>query len=50
MQTDDLLIEPVHLQKLRRKLEQKSRHRKKAELILFPRRKKPWWKRLFAKS
>jgi hypothetical protein len=46
--TDDApIIRPEKLEALRKKLELKHERRRRARAILTPKKKAPWWKRLF---
>lgn len=49
MNSDDLLIRPEKLEKLRKELELRVERRRRARLILAPPKKRGFWRRLFGR-
>ena len=48
MRNDDVLIRPEKLEALRKELTLRAERRERSRQILAPKRKKPWWRRLFS--
>ncbi|WP_345972814.1 hypothetical protein [Sulfurimonas diazotrophicus] len=47
MRDEELLVRPEKLEALRKELTLQVERRDRARKILTPKRKKPWWRRLF---